>query len=50
LKFENEREKFNHYMNHPQEVEDVLEKGALKAKKVAQATLIRIRKNLGYSY
>ena len=50
LKFEQEREKFNHYMNHPQEVEDILKKGALKAKKVAQATLLRIRKNLGYGY
>lgn len=50
LKFEEEREQFNHYMNHPQEVEDVLKKGALKAKKVAQATLLRIRKNLGYNY
>ncbi len=37
--FASEREKFNHYMNHPNEVEDVLQKGALKAKKVANATL-----------
>jgi tryptophanyl-tRNA synthetase len=31
--FASQREKFNHYINHPQEVEDVLQKGALKAKK-----------------
>ena len=48
-RFAPEREKFNHYMNHPKEVEDVLQKGALKAKKVANATLNRVRKNLGYN-
>jgi hypothetical protein len=36
-------------MNNPKEVEDVLQKGALKAKKVANATLNRVRKNLGYN-
>jgi hypothetical protein len=30
-------------------VEDILENGALKAKKVADATLKRVRKNLGYN-
>ena len=48
-RFAPEREKFNHYMNHPKEVEDILQKGALKAKKVANATLNRVRKNLGYN-
>ena len=48
-RFAIEREKFNHYMNHPKEVENVLQKGALKAKKVASATLNRVRKNLGYN-
>ncbi len=47
--FSLQREKFNHYINHPQEIEDVLQKGALKAKKVADATLNRVRKNLGYN-
>ena len=47
--FSLQREKFNHYINHPQEVEDVLQKGAEKAKKVADATLNRVRKNLGYN-
>ncbi len=47
--FAPQREKFNHYINHPQEVEDVLQKGALKAKKVADTTLNRVRKSLGYN-
>ena len=47
--FAPQREKFNHYVNHPQEVEDVLQKGALKAKKVADTTLSRVRESLGYN-
>jgi tryptophanyl-tRNA synthetase len=47
--FDSEREKFNHYMSNPEEVEEILQKGALKAKKVANATLNRVRKKLGYN-
>ena len=47
--FASEREKFNHYMSNPEEVEEILQKGALKAKKVANATLNRVRKKLGYN-
>ena len=47
--FAPQREKFNHYINHPQEIEDILQKGALKAKKVADNTLNRIRESLGYN-
>ena len=47
--FSEERERFNHYINHPKEVEKVLQHGAEKAKKVANATLNRVRKNLGYN-
>ena len=47
--FSEERERFNHYINHPKEVEEVLQHGAEKAKKVANATLNRVRKNLGYN-
>ena len=47
--FKPQREKFNHFINNPKEVEEVLEQGAIKAKKVANATLKRIRKNLGYN-
>ena len=46
--FKPQREKFNHFINNPIEVEEVLQIGAAKAKKVAEATLKRIRKNLGY--
>jgi len=48
-RFSSERERFNHFMNHPKEVEDVLQEGAIKAKKVAKATLKRVRKSLGYN-
>ena len=41
--------RFNHFFNNPNEVEEVLQQGALKAKNVASATLNRVRKNLGYN-
>ena len=47
--FSIQREKFTHYVNHPDEVEEILQKGALKAQKVAKKTLDRVRKNLGYN-
>ena len=47
--FHPQREKFNHFLNNPNEVEEVLQQGAMKAKKVANATLNRVRKNLGYN-
>ena len=47
--FSEERAKFEHYQNNPKEVEEVLMKGALKAKKVAKATLERVRNSLGYN-
>lgn len=48
-KFSSHREKFNYFLEHPKEVEDVLEHGAIKAKKVADATLKRVRNSLGYN-
>tara|TARA_B100001093_G_C26842915_1_gene1021440 strand:- start:934 stop:1908 length:975 start_codon:yes stop_codon:yes gene_type:complete len=48
-KYGPQREKFNHFLNNPNEVEEVLHQGAIKAKKVANATLSRVRKNLGYN-
>ena len=48
-KFSLHREKFNYFLEHPKEVEDVLEHGAIKAKKVADATLKRVRNSLGYN-
>ena len=47
--FHPQREKFNHFLNNPNEVEEVLQQGAMKAKKVADATLNRVRENLGYN-
>mgnify|MGYP001244765995 FL=1 len=47
--FSEERAKFEHYQNNPNEVEEVLLEGAQKAKKVAKATLERVRNSLGYN-
>ena len=47
--FSEERSKFEHYQNNPKEVEEVLMQGAQKAKKVAKATLERVRISLGYN-
>ena len=48
-KFSSQREKFDHYLKNPAEVEEILQNGAIKAQKVAQKTLDRVRKNLGYN-
>ena len=47
--FSEERAKFEHYQNNPKEVEEVLMEGAQKAKKVAKATVERVRISLGYN-
>ncbi|MGB5820117.1 MAG: tryptophan--tRNA ligase [Saonia sp.] len=47
-KFGNAREKFDYYMNHLNEVDDVLAIGAEKAKKVADVVLERVRSKVGY--
>tara|TARA_B100000524_G_scaffold308084_2_gene183798 strand:+ start:220 stop:1200 length:981 start_codon:yes stop_codon:yes gene_type:complete len=47
-KYKNEREKFNYYLSNSSEVEDILHKGAQKAKKTADDVLKRVRKKLGY--
>lgn len=41
------REKFNHYIQNQEHVEEILAQGAKKAETVAQATLERVRKALG---
>lgn len=46
--FEKERELFNHYMGNKAELDEILDKGASKARKVAQSTLARVREKLGY--
>lgn len=47
-KFKTEREKYNYYMSHPEEVEKILLEGAQKASKVAESVLKRVREKLGY--
>lgn len=47
-KFAEPREKYNHYMTNPQEIEEALAIGAEKARKVADEVLIRVREKLGY--
>ena len=47
-KYAKERKLYNHYMNNLSEVDEALNIGAEKAKKVAQEVLIRVREKLGY--
>ena len=47
-KFKTERQKFNYYKDHPEEVEIALAKGAIKANKVADEVLMRVRRKLGF--
>jgi len=47
-KFKTEREKYNHFISHPDQVEKILLHGAEKAKRVANEVLERVRKKLGY--
>jgi tryptophanyl-tRNA synthetase len=46
--FKIEREKFNHLIAHPEEVESALQVGEAKAAKVANEVLNRVRQKLGY--
>lgn len=47
-RFSEEREQYNYFVEHPEEVEQILQQGAQKARKVAQETLLRVRKEMGY--
>lgn len=47
-KFGPARESFNHYMNHPEEVDNILKEGSKKAQLVAIEVLNRVRERLGY--
>jgi len=47
-RFSNERNKFNYYINNPEEVNISLSKGATKAKAVASEVLLRVRDKIGY--
>ena len=48
-KFSKQRESFDHYMSNKNELDEVLKLGALKANKVAQEVLNRVREKLGYN-
>jgi tryptophanyl-tRNA synthetase len=47
-RFSEEREKYDYFHQHPEEVYIALAKGAEKARKVAQEVLLRIRDKVGY--
>lgn len=46
--FATEREKYNYYISHLDEVEEILQQGAKKASKVANEVLLRVRSKIGY--
>jgi tryptophanyl-tRNA synthetase len=48
-RFSEARSKFDEFMAHPEALEAQLQKGAVKARSVAQEVLQRVRKNLGYT-
>ena len=47
-KFAKERERFNYFMEHKDELDQILKQGAEKASKVANEVLSRVRVKLGY--
>ena len=47
-RFSEEREKYDYFHQHPEEVYIALAKGAEKARKVAQEVLLRVRDKVGY--
>ncbi len=46
--FKREREKYNYYINHLSEVDELLKQGATKASKIADGVLGRVREKLGF--
>ena len=48
-KFAKERESYNYYMNHKEEIDKALKEGAQKAKQTADIVLKRTREKLGFS-
>jgi tryptophanyl-tRNA synthetase len=47
-RFGEAREKFDHYMAHPEEMDQALQEGATKARQVADEVLQRVRTKVGY--
>ena len=48
-KFAEPRRIFNHYMENEEELEAILTAGETKARAIAQETIAKVRKVLGYS-
>ena len=47
-RFAEERKLFDYYIEHPQEIEIALAKGADRAREIANEVLLRVRKKVGY--
>ena len=47
-KFEKNRSVYNHFMTNLDELEEILQQGATKARAVAHPVLQRVRKKVGY--
>jgi tryptophanyl-tRNA synthetase len=47
-KYASQREKFDYFMTHPEELNAHLQKGEAKAREIARETLGRVREKLGY--
>jgi tryptophanyl-tRNA synthetase len=47
-KFKSEREKYNYYMSHQEEVDALLKLGAAKAGTIANGVLKKVREKLGF--
>ncbi len=47
-RFRAEKEKYDYYVSHPEEVEKILEVGAERARSVASEVLKRVRKTMGF--
>jgi len=48
-KYAEPREKFEYYMNHKEELDTILENGAVKARKISSVVMSRVREKLGLS-
>ena len=47
-RFEKERERYNYFETHPEEVDAILAEGAKKARVIARQTLNRVRESVGF--
>jgi len=47
--FSEEREKFNYFLDNPDELEKTLQEGEIKAREVAGKKMVEVRKKLGFS-